>query len=207
VPAPAEVLGHDGLGSGAGRPRQGRRGERCPSTSGGLLATGGCAYIAAPQTQAVARPASVVRRRGSERGRNWSAQRRRWSVSGAAPMATRGGQRRRSVARRIVLQQPVLAMNRGFAQGPGFFNGWWRGAQIGLVVEQPAREQGASGFLEPLVEQGGDLLPDVSGVVESGELETAEPRCGSLAEILPRKLRDAGRHGYYLLVAERGRTV
>lgn len=64
-----------------------------------------------------------------------------------------------------------------------------------MVIEHPAGEHGFGGFLDPLVDEGGDFLAQVGGVVEAGELEALQGSAGSRLEIVERRSESGNGHG------------
>lgn len=60
----------------------------------------------------------------------------------------------------------------------GGADGW--GLQRLVVVQHPAGENGFTAFLDPLIDEGGDLGSQVGCVIQSGEFKTLQrgTRCG-----------------------------
>ena len=63
----------------------------------------------------------------------------------------------------------------GVDQGADYFGGSHRdGLERFVVIEHPAGEHGLRGFLDPLVDQGGDFLAEVRRMIEARELKTLQ---------------------------------
>jgi hypothetical protein len=65
----------------------------------------------------------------------------------------------------------------GVDQGADYFGGSHRdGLERFVVIEHPAGEHGLRGFLDPLIDEGGDFLAKVRRMIEARELKTLQGR-------------------------------
>jgi hypothetical protein len=67
--------------------------------------------------------------------------------------------------------------------------------RTGTLLHQPARQHGGSIFLEPLVEQGVDLLSKVGGVTQPRQFIALQTIARSGKQEFPGRLRLVARHG------------
>jgi hypothetical protein len=74
-------------------------------------------------------------------------------------------------------------------------------AQLVAIFEEPAREHGLRGFLEPLVHQCGDFMAKVGSVVKARQFEALERGCGSLSQVVQRRVERLQGHVPVLLVS------
>ena len=54
------------------------------------------------------------------------------------------------------------------------------------MVEHPAGEHGFRCFLDPLIDEGGDFVSEIGGVVESSQFKTLQGRSGCGLQIVER---------------------
>ena len=69
------------------------------------------------------------------------------------------------------------------------------GLQGLVVVEHPSGEQGFGGFLDPLVDQRGDFLTQVGGVIEPSEFKTLQRGARGRLQIIERRSKPRDSHG------------
>jgi hypothetical protein len=69
--------------------------------------------------------------------------------------------------------------------------------RTGTLLHQPARQHGGGIFLEPLVEQGVDLLSKVGGVAQPRQFITLQTIARSGKQKFPGRLRLVARHGCF----------
>jgi len=62
------------------------------------------------------------------------------------------------------------------------------------IFTKPARQEGLGSFFNPLLEQCGDFLAQIGGVIQTGELEAFERRVRCFVQIIPRRHDTAGGH-------------
>jgi len=80
------------------------------------------------------------------------------------------------------------------------------GVEGTVMVEHPAGESGFGGLLNPLVNQGGDLFPNVRSLVQAGELEAVKQGARCCPKIL--KLRNtSASHGPQPLSGREGQPL
>jgi len=65
---------------------------------------------------------------------------------------------------------------------------FWSASRALLLPDQPAREQGARIFLDPLIEQGADFLAEIGGMTETRKFVALERIARSREKELPRGL-------------------
>ena len=121
-----------------------------------------------------------------------------------------GGERSRATARNTLLNESIrqkiighrmAVCGRRFGDGlvrsgPGF-----RGENRALaLLDEPAGDHGVGVFVEPLVEQGRDLLAEIGCVSEAGEFVALQGVAGSGEKELPRRLGAIGVHGALRLI-------
>ena len=64
-----------------------------------------------------------------------------------------------------------------------------------MVIEHPSGEQGFGRFLDPLIHQGGNFLPQVRGVVEMNQFITLQRCARSRLQIIERRSESRYGHG------------
>lgn len=64
-----------------------------------------------------------------------------------------------------------------------------------MVIEHPAGEHGLGSFLDPLVDQGGNFLAEIGGVIEASELEALQGSSRSSLQIIERGSETRNGHG------------
>ncbi len=116
---------------------------------------------------------------------------KRWSA------AKWSGARAGNVRRNDAIRQKIIGHRmavRGGGLGCGRFRG---GAKDGAfaLLDEPAGEHCGSVFLEPLVEEGSDLLAEIGGVGQAGELVALESVAGGGEKELPGRLSAVVGHG------------
>jgi hypothetical protein len=81
-------------------------------------------------------------------------------------------------------------------QGAGYVGGGHgRGLQRLVMIEHPAGEHGFGGFLDPLVDQRGDFLAEICGVVEPRQFVALQRGARSRLQIVKRGRETGNRHG------------
>jgi len=70
-----------------------------------------------------------------------------------------------------------------------------RGLQGLVVIEHPSGEHGFARLLDPLVDQGGNFLPQIRSVVEARQFKTLQRGAGSRLEIVEWRSKSRDGHG------------
>ena len=70
-----------------------------------------------------------------------------------------------------------------------------RGLQRFMMIEHPSGEHGLCGLLDPLVDQSGNFLPQIGGVIEPGEFKTLQRSARSRLQIVERRSETRYGHG------------
>ena len=117
----------------------------------------------------------------------------------------RGGERSNATARNVwvndMIRQKIIGhrmavCGRRFGGGLVRSGLGFRGENRALaLLDQPARDHGIGVFIEPLVEQGRDLLAEIGRVAEAGEFVALQRVAGSGEKELPGRLGAIGVHG------------
>ncbi len=94
-----------------------------------------------------------------------------------------GGRRPRPIRKKII-GHGMSAFRRRFARGSGLQHL----RRTLALLHQPARQHGGSILLEPLVEKGADLLPEIRGMAEAREFVALQRVTRSREKELPRGL-------------------
>ena len=101
------------------------------------------------------------------------------------------GRGRSRPIRKNIIGHTVPVLGKQIREGGGFV-----GVRSALaLVHQQAREHGFGIFLDPLLEERGDLLAEIGGMAEAGEFKTLERGTGSGEQKLPRELGLVNGHG------------
>ena len=64
-----------------------------------------------------------------------------------------------------------------------------------MVIEHPSREDRFECLLDPLIDQGGNFLPQIRGVVEARQLKTLQRGARSCLQIVKRRSESRYGHG------------
>jgi hypothetical protein len=64
-----------------------------------------------------------------------------------------------------------------------------------MVIEHPAREHGFGRLLDPLIDQGGNFMPQIGSMVEPCQLEALQRGARSRLQIVERRSESRNGHG------------
>jgi hypothetical protein len=99
---------------------------------------------------------------------------------GAGASGRRGGSVRKNIIGRE-MAPGIFLLRKNLFRGGLFRSGRW---PLPLVHQQ-SREHGASGFVDPLIEQGANLLAEIGGMTKTGEFVALQRIARSREKKLP----------------------
>jgi hypothetical protein len=86
-----------------------------------------------------------------------------------------------------------------------FGDGQGRLAKRAMIFQHPTRQHRFSSFLQPLIHQNSDLAPQISGVIQTGQLKTLQGRPRSVLEVV--NWGNDARHGHGPTPMRRGDPI
>jgi len=104
-----------------------------------------------------------------------------------------------AIRQKVMGRRVAVARSRGRSGGLGRFGLGGADAALALL-DEPAGDHGVGVFVEPLIEEGRDLLAEIGGVAEAGQFITLQGVLGSGEEELPRRLGTLVVHGISSMV-------
>src|SRR6266852_4699560 len=120
-----------------------------------------------------------------------------WSSEKRYGAAKWSGARAGNVRRNDAIRQKIIGHRMAVGGGGLGCRRFRGGAEDGAfaLLDEPASERGVGVFFKPLIEEGSDLLAEICGVGQAGELVALESVAGGGEKELPRGLSAVVGHG------------
>lgn len=115
-----------------------------------------------------------------------------------SPVGARNVWANESIRQKIIGHRMAVGGNGGggrFRLRVSLGFGGRRAYALQALLDQPARNHGVGVLVEPLVEEGRDLLSEISRMAEAGEFVGMQGIAGSGEKEIPRRLSMLGGHG------------